>query len=1013
MPAIVDASRVPEQEQKPDPVALDKERTRHSSSSPWASWAIRADDTCWEIREAGAVDCQGMHVVTGDRLLKYGTPWSPPPVAQKEPLVRLSSLALERNLLRRGGAIVPEFGFHMFYNLCRANERLDWSAQREYWTCFAAELAALSQHGDPLGFQRLSAEDKRKFLVSNPEQHLHALEPYSRVIEHLWSAEWKWLKVTPWWVLRPRLICISVRQAAAPSQHREWHVNQYHYAQRSEAGSVACTLISLLVVSAWRSHKDTDFIAGWLQQDAAQPAAWTACMREGARLMHLCLRDVVSKQQDELQLRMDQFCLPDEVCEVLLAGTLKNSKDAGWCRLRELAKEARWERLACGTSLRAAIELLCGHRLSLASHQEAAYILVSGNKSSLCIACSHSACSALHCDSHCFSVTATESSGSCLFHDPQGLEAYMCRGGRDALYRPEQPSHLYGGVYTQHRRGRCCCPPDPMQLTHTITYSTATSQTALSCKPECAPSLKRNMDKAFPEKVILLDTPPATPPRSKSSKLKQELDTPPRSKPAVPVFPPDGRGSKRGRSPASPNESVSLVKQEEAEQAFPAGPSESLSLVKQEEAEQAFPPDPSVCLSLVKHEEAEAEEADDSLPLSALRSPLPAVEPQLSSTAGPCTHRPLHSEKLKGRELRAQNKLIKQGADILYSYGITFQKPFFVAHNYNHPKHHWRDFQIAAAEGKLDEVTCEICKRLVQECMQGDGSKELKPQQPSRISMAERMEILRREEGIAELKKGRPPKAGIPREIPLHMRFFDWMSERRPGCYEHIEKCRVRCLVCDCVVDNKRGNSIHLLLQHESTDGHWAKTRATKLPRCQGIPVAKMDPGDYKAADYQASFDAWVREECPWSCSQSLPHACYMQEDGAWLRADQCEEAATELKEGDRACKKCCKLANDDRFIGRVVDWALTFDMISLLHALYTQNRVEHRRVTADMQHSDYADHLQPIYGVSDVGALSYGDVQQVLHRLQGNLPKAYLNDSGQKYLSARQDKLIQYEFPF
>ena len=75
-----------------------------------------------------------------------------------------------------------------------SHARLDWSAQREYWTCFAAELAALSQHGDPLGFQRLSAEDKRKFLVSNPEQHLHALEPYSRVIEHLWSAEWKWLK---------------------------------------------------------------------------------------------------------------------------------------------------------------------------------------------------------------------------------------------------------------------------------------------------------------------------------------------------------------------------------------------------------------------------------------------------------------------------------------------------------------------------------------------------------------------------------------------------------------------------------------------------------------------------------------------------------------------------------------------------------------------------------------------------------------------------------------------------
>ena len=258
-------------------------------------------------------------------------------------------------------------------------------------------------------------------------------------------------------------------------------MNQYHYAQRSEAGSVACTLISLLAVSAWRSHKDNDFIAGWLQQDAAQPAAWTACMREGARLMHLYLRDVVSKQQEELLLPMDQFCLPDEVCEVLMAGRLKNSKDAGWCRLRELAKEARWERLACGTSLRAAIELLCGHRLSLASHQEAAYILVSGNKSSLCIACSHSACSALHC----------------------GLPLLLCHGDGELRQLPLPRPTRTGGLHVSRRSGctlqtRAAQPPVCSRL-----YSAHTGQVLLPARSHAVDTHHHVLDCNLTDCIVL------------------------------------------------------------------------------------------------------------------------------------------------------------------------------------------------------------------------------------------------------------------------------------------------------------------------------------------------------------------------------------------------------------------------------------------------------------------------------------------------------------------------------
>ena len=263
------------------------------------------------------------------------------------------------------------------------------------------------------------------------------------------------------------MLFVNVGLSASHAQGRSrafflrWHVNQYAFTQNNTAGSVACTIIALLFVENWLAYTGPDFMNRWLQQDYVRPAAWTALMQEGSRLMTLYLQDVVPAQESNLQAALDRFCIPDEVAHELLEGKLASSSDPGWSKLRHLCSRSSWRMLTCGATLHRALQTIWQHRASLPVGQRAAFVIVCGNKSSVVTHCGHVACSMLYSDSHCFSAELPDSSVACVVHDAAGLESFMCRGGENRLYRPEEQAIIFAATYPAGPH-TCCEPPDLM-----------------------------------------------------------------------------------------------------------------------------------------------------------------------------------------------------------------------------------------------------------------------------------------------------------------------------------------------------------------------------------------------------------------------------------------------------------------------------------------------------------------------------------------------------------------------
>ena len=467
----------------------------------------------------------------------------------------------------------------------------------------------------------------------------------------------------------------------------------------------------------------------------------------------------------------------------------------------------------------------------------------------------------------------------------------------------------------------------------------------------------------FPESVVDLDTPPSTPPR-----IKREAPpkTPPQQKRSHPPEPAQADAWKRPKTgppvkaeqrprpgpPVQAETPAAIVKSED-----PAEMCSLSQLVKK-------PPD-EACLAVVPHR--------------------------------------AQAQKLTKREQRELNKVVKTGSEVLFHYNITFPTVFFPMHDYHCPKNHWRDFQVAAAGDTIHELECEVCRRIAREYMKPEDADEtkLKPLKPSLVLLVDRMEVLRREEGMEVVKKGRPFKSAS-RVVPLHNQLFQWLEERRKGIYEHLEECRLRCKLCDDIVDARRASTIHFVLQHECSDGHWRQTHSMPRRICEGLRLACFNTAEMHVATYSESFDAWVQADMPWTCMGKLPHSCYRVEENTWLRAMGCEEAATVLTEDTQACARCMQLANNRKFVGKVLDWAVTFDMVALLHASYTNNTNDRRRIIHEMQHADYADLLEPVYGLVELDKLEYAATHDFVAKIVGTTPKMMMNDAAKNYLASR-----------
>ena len=167
--------------------------------------------------------------------------------------------------------------------------------------------------------------------------------------------------------------------------------------------SVSCVMNVLLFCRQWREYPGPDFIAVWLEQPAAAPAALEALLRQGAALMTEYLNVARAAPVQEVGSGdLDHYTLPDEVPYQVLRGTL--AERALWESMRSFLRDTHWVRFAYCVTLETAVALACGHRLSLKEGEEICYVFVCQCN----ISCGHSACGLLLFDSHCLSLQETD-----------------------------------------------------------------------------------------------------------------------------------------------------------------------------------------------------------------------------------------------------------------------------------------------------------------------------------------------------------------------------------------------------------------------------------------------------------------------------------------------------------------------------------------------------------------------------------------------------------------------------
>ena len=227
--------------------------------------------------------------------------------------------------------------------------------------------------------------------------------------------------------------------------------------------SVSCVMNVLLFCKQWREYPGPDFIAVWLEQSAAAPAALEALLRQGAALMTDYLNVARAAQVQQLGSdELDHYTLPDEVQYQVLRGTLVERPL--WDSMRSFLQDTNWARLAYCQTLENAVALACG-RLSLAEGEEICYVFVCQCKAFCAISCGHSACGLLLFDSHCLSLQETDFSGSCLCKDAAQILTYLTRGGPDALYLADQTTHLYASIFQARSKAVSVCRvPDISKL---------------------------------------------------------------------------------------------------------------------------------------------------------------------------------------------------------------------------------------------------------------------------------------------------------------------------------------------------------------------------------------------------------------------------------------------------------------------------------------------------------------------------------------------------------------------
>ncbi|CAE6963501.1 unnamed protein product [Symbiodinium sp. CCMP2592] len=798
-----------------------------------------------------------------------------------------------------------------------------------------AELSAVHAHGDPGSFRDLSQPEMQKLVADDVELFL-LTSPFASLVNHCWQQDWSSMQAE-----LPLYACFDINQAD-PSI--------------GPNSSVSCTVNCLLFCSAWYKHPNPDFICRWLEQPWDEAPVLRSLLKEGAALMSEYLAVVRERQQAELNIELDMYTLPEEVQHEVLHGHLRDSPR--WNCLRPFLTDATFSHIACGVKLQEATELALGHRLSLTRLQSAAYFFVCNHKSFVVVGCGHqsSGCALLLFDSHGLSLQATECSGSALCRDAEQVLEYLCRHGEHSLYGPNQVTQLYASVFEGTATSCQACRAPASELLRSVRSMTSRpgDGAGLSVKPEAAPTFGMPLSSCFPESLIVLEPPSESP-----------VGTPPRKVPRV-------AGSETTHAA-----SEALVKKEAADSNMDIDPPEF-----QEAATEDVKME-------VKTEPACDGDADEEVPLTAL-----VGQPPAKLSGAQASKKPTKEEKL----------LLKKADAMLAAYGTGFPA-WFKVHSFHGVKGHWNQFKLKLAADSIGSLGCRSCSTFfrsldaskVQQQQQlvvpSEGDEvpagevvlldpaALKPQQPrSKITGAERLEVLKREEGVGPVPKG--PSGTAIKDV---------------GASSLVE------------VDAKRDSTIHFLLQHECYDMHWTRAHSDEIPRqCRGVKIIPRSESsqEYHIETCTRSLQVWMGLDFPWSGQQSLPHGCYMEtvdsEVICWVRCRPCQTSPAVLQPGEDACVNCRKLANKEAFASKVASWVYLVDLLCLLHATYAAVRKERREALQALGSADYRRVLS-CHSVAQLETMTWPELHQVVRQQAPvTTPAAFQNSAALNLLRTR-----------
>ena len=657
-----------------------------------------------------------------------------------------------------------------------------------------------------------------------------------------------------------------------------------------------------------------DFLRQWVGQqgDAAvrkvlqQAAAWSEHYN---KLTDLQLEEVLGTAWRPT----DQYAVPPEVrqqlCDGLFAG------DKVFDELRPLFQDSQMEEVCLGIALEAALlkieDYKCQHPGNMF-----AFVLISSEKASTVLSCSHSACSSLHFDSHCCNLHDLEQSASLLFKTPDQLLRHLCC---QDLYRTDAASHVW--AFRSECKFPCCAAPD----LEDVFRGCKLSYRSAPVKPEIAPSsmvgveILKHIQRAGPIKVDRDQTPPR----------------------------------KRDRAPdTSPEKTSSSAKRAALKTEKAAGAETTVKLEPVMQDAQLLP------LSLTS----------DQGPGASSQAMLIYDDEDADMDQQP-------DKKKTDRKSRRQWKAeVAEGKRRCIAVDFSYHKDFAPRHKNHVGPGHWQDFLRAVAGAEVD-ISCKPCEALLPKVLQDavsnaeetvrpkDSDASVVAKAPSSASASQaaflaRLADLKRQEGLQEVvKKGRKPKH---REVHLTEDLFLWLEERRKGIYENqnTSKLHLRCRVCEQTFSAVRSSTVFFVLQHEAQATH--HEAATQRPR---TPCTGMDLGATRlthrtrAHEIEKSIALWAAHGGPWHFTQYKADCVLRDDGGVVVRSRRCAEEPKLVTRQLPFCASCKALCSSEEWCKRVCGWSYRIEFAQLVQATFLQDSILRAEVLERMCQADWQLH--------------------------------------------------------